>query len=199
MVSKNKDKIPIGGPPEKLESDLAQTKNLLEIFYDISTLLAIGPSLNDVLKEMFVRMSKRIDIAGLSIWLANKEKNIFDLSASYNLPEPFVALQKTGLKIDEGAPGIVFKTKKPYFMKEPFSDPYAPQRFLDLIKKINFKIESLFALPLVAQGEILGVFNVFLDERRDSVSRVEYILFYSIANQIASFIQNSRHVQELQE
>ena len=204
MTKKRKSKI----KKDALRQEAAEAKeeknaineinNLLETFYDVSDVLTLGPSLEQVLREMFVRISKRAKVFGANLWLLDGKKEFFNLAAAYGLPEPFVELcKKSPLQNAEGVPGAVLRTKKPYLMKDPHGDPAAPKRFIDLMGEKGFDIKSVFATPLIVNGEAIGSLNFFLSEQKESLSRAEYVLFYSIGNQIASFIQNSKIAEEL--
>lgn len=197
---KNKKGAPRQKPaePEGEKNSVIEINNLLETFYDVSDMLTLGPSLDQVLQEMFVRISKRTKVFGANLWLLDEKKEFFKLAAAYGLPEPFVELcKKSPLQSSEGVPGAVLRTKKPYLMRDPFGDPAAPKRFIDLMGEKGFDIKSVFATPLIVNGEAMGSLNFFLSEHKESLSRAEYVLFYSIGNQIASFIQNSKIAGEL--
>lgn len=194
-------------PEQKIKIAAAEKKvgkeevyGLLEMYYDISTLLTLGPSLTDVLEEMFEKTKKKIKVSGVLIWLLDKKKRAFELGASYGLPKTMVdifAAQK--LKYNQGTPGVVLKTKKFYLMKDIFNDPLAVPKYVETAAKSGAPIRSIVSFPLTIGGEIIGTFGFFFSEPKQSMSRVEFITFSTIANQIASFIQNSKILQELHE
>lgn len=178
---------------------LRQIEEQLDLFFRISTLLTLGPSLKDVLRGLFEKISKKMRVSSLAIWLVDEKKEFFDLAAHHLYPPVFLEeLKKSKLKSTEGGPGFAFRTKKPYLIKDIYTDPRTAKRFLEITKKEALPIRSIAFFPLMAKNETIGVFNFIFSQPRESLSRIEFIIFQTIANQIASFIQNSKIFQESQ-
>src|SRR3989344_4973987 len=179
---------------------MEEMRGLLEMYYDISTLLTLGTPLADVLEEMFEKTEKKIGISSILIWLLDKKKEFFELAASYRLPKVMIdAFTATKLKHNQGTPGVVLKTKKFFLMKDILKDPLAVPSYVETVLKSKAPIRSIVSFPLKIRNEIIGTFGFFFSEPKESISRIEFITFSTIANQIASFIQNSKTLQELRE
>ena len=87
--------------------------------------------------------------------------------------------------------GAVAKNKSPRIAlnqgrdAEFFKNPYLPG------------IQSEIALPLISQGEILGVLDI-QSQKADAFTQGNIAIFQSLANQVALSIQNTRLVEEAQ-
>lgn len=180
--------------------EIEEMRGLLEMYYDISTLLTLGTPLDEVLKEMFEKTEKKIRISSILIWLLDEKKEFFELAATYRLPKVMIdAFTATKLRYNQGTPGIVLKTKKFYLMKDILKDPLAVPKYVETVLKSNAPLRSIASFPLEIRGEVIGSFGFFFSEPKESISRVEFVTFSTIANQIASFIQNSKILRQLRE
>lgn len=173
---------------------------LLEMFYDISFLLTLGPSLDSVLQEMFKKTKEQTGISSILIWVLDQKKEFFDLAASCHLPQAMIDVFKSQrLRKDQGTPGAVLKTKKFYLMKDIFTDPRAVPLYIETILKTKIPMKSIVSFPMIIMGEKIGVLSFFFSEPKESISRIEFIIFSTIANQIASFIKNAGMLVEVKE
>ncbi|MEK9209263.1 MAG: GAF domain-containing sensor histidine kinase [Patescibacteria group bacterium] len=171
---------------------------LLEMFYDTSALLTLGPSLDDVLQEMFQKIKEQTKISSILIWLLDQKKEFFDLAASCHLPKAMIDIFKAKrLKSNQGTPSTVLKTRKFYLMKDILTDPRAVSQYVETVLKTKAPIRSIASFPMIAGGEGLGVFSFFFSGPKESISKMEFIIFSTIANQIASFIKNTEMLEEV--
>lgn len=173
---------------------------LLEMFYDISALLTLGPSLENVLQEMFKKIKEQTGISSILIWLLDQKKEFFDLAASCHLPKAMIDIFKANkLKSHQGTPGLVLKTRKFYLMEDVLTNPRAVPQYVETVLKTKAPIRSIASFPMIAGGEGIGVFSFFFSGPKKSISRIEFIIFSTIANQIASFVKNTGMLKEVKE
>lgn len=174
------------------EEDSKEMRLLLEMFYDTSALLTLGPSLENVLQKMFKKIKEQTGISSILIWLLDSKKEFFDLAASCHLPKTMIEVFRANkLKSNQGTPGLVLKTKKFYLMKDVLADPRAVPQYVETVLKTKAPIRSIASFPMIARGEGIGVFSFFFSGPKKSISRIEFIIFSTIANQIASFVKNT--------
>lgn len=173
-------------------------RSLLEMFYDISSSLTLGPTLEDVLQEMFEKIKEQTGISSILIWVLDEKKEFFDLASYCHLPQAMIDIFKARrLKRNEGTPGMVLKTKKFYLMEDILTDPYSVPKYVETVIKSKAPIRGILSFPMIIRDEAIGVFSFFFAVPRESISRIEFIIFSTIANQIASFIQNTAIVAEM--
>ncbi|MDO8639473.1 MAG: GAF domain-containing protein [bacterium] len=188
-------------PIQKIEKSkrIDEILDLLEMFYDISTLLTLGTPLDQLLRNMFEKVSVKTKIISVLVWLLDEKKEFFDLAASHNIPSPLLATMKISrMRSNEGTAGVVLRTKKFYLMKDISTDPHAKPEYQKTMKELNIPIKAVASFPMIVEREFIGVFSFFFSGTKQSISRTDFIVFSSIANQIASFVQSSRIFQELQ-
>ena len=178
------------------EKDSKEMRLLLEMFYNTSALLTLGPSLESVLQEMFKKIKEQTGISSILIWLLDQKKEFFDLAVSCHLPKAMIDIFKANrLKSNQGTPGLVLKTKKFYLMEDVLADPLAISQYVETVLKTKAPIRSIASFPMIARDEGIGVFSFFFSGPKKSISRIEFIIFSTIANQIASFIKNTEIVE----
>ena len=170
-----------------------------EIGQAASTLLDIHKPLKSVMDAM----EKRLDFNRGGIWLANGDKNrlIYNVGYGYD-PEIEELLRNTDFHLDRPrSRGVVvwaFKKQKPYLVNDIADiEKDISERSLEFIKRIG--AQSFICVPIVYEGESLGVLLVDNLLSKRPLTQSDMSLLAGVGSQIAVSIMNAMSFQKLQE
>jgi class 3 adenylate cyclase len=156
-----------------------------------------------LLKSVMDAMEKWLDFDRGGIWLANKEKThlIYNVGYGYR-PEIENLLKNNDFHLDrQHSRGVVvksFKEQKPYLVNDVTEiEKDLSKRSLEFVKKIGS--QSFICVPVIYEGESLGVLLVDNVKSKKPLSQSEMSLLMGIAPQIAISIHNAISYQRLQE
>jgi len=170
---------------------------------EIGQATSILLDIQKVLKSIMDIMEERLDFDRGGIWLANKEKTrlCYNVGYGYN-PEADGVLRKSDFHLDrprsKGPAVQAFKQQKPYLVND-ISDIERDlsKRTLSFIKSIG--AQSFICVPIIYEGESLGVLFVDNLTSKRALSQSDISLLMGIAPQIAISIHNAISYQRLQE
>lgn len=126
------------------------------------------------------------DTDSSSVYVFDQTKQNLILKAVHEAPHGLVG--RLSLKIGEGITGWVARELAPVAIeRDAFTDP----RFKKLPDLQDQHCQSFLSVPMVAQGEVIGVLNVKSSQPRAFTSRSIHLL-QSVASQAAAAVQGMR-------
>ena len=156
-----------------------------------------------LLKSVMDAMEKRLDFDRGAIWLASKEgtRLVYNTGYGYN-PEIEKLFRNTDFHLDKpGSRGVAvqaFKQQKPYLVNDVAEiEKDLSKRSLEFVKRIG--AQSFICVPIVYEGESLGVLFVDNPKSKRLLSQSDMSLLMGIAPQIAISIHNAMSYQKLEE
>jgi len=162
--------------------------------------------IQNLLKTVMEAVEKRLDFDRGGIWLASKEKTrlVYNTGYGYN-PEMEKLLRNTDFHLDRPrARGVAiqaFKQQRPFLVNDIVEiEKDLSKRSLEFVKRIG--AQSFICVPIVYEGESLGVLFVDNPKSKRPLSQSDMFLLMGIAPQIAISIHNAmiyRREQSLRE
>ena len=143
--------------------------------------------LNKLLYQILKMSQKTLQVSASSLILVDKSKNemYFKLAEG----EAGKALRTITLSIDSGIAGWVVQNAKPVITNDVTSDP----RFSDKMDKITgFVTKSLLAVPIVSEGEVIGVIEVLNKTDDTKFSKQDLEVLAAVASMSAVAINTAR-------
>jgi len=156
-----------------------------------------------LLKTVVEAMERRLDFDRGGIWLATKEKThlVYNVGYGYN-SEVRELLKNTKFHLDKphskGIAVQAFRQQRPFLVNDIAEiEKDFSKRSLEFIKNIGVK--SFICVPVIYEGESLGVLFVDNLKSKRPLSQSDMSILMGIAPQIAISIHNAMSYQELQE
>ena len=162
-------------------------QNLREIL-DLTTDLSSSLDLDTLLLKISASASKLVSAEGSAILLFDDEKRHLDFKVASGEKAPI--LSRTSLPKDTGGVAWwVAQTGEPAVVNDVGSDV----RFTKSVDKMtDFKTKSILAVPIILDGEILGVLEAVNRVSGSKFTEGDLYAFTVLANQIAIVIRNTR-------
>ncbi len=161
---------------------LNQYINLLEIARDLASTL----DLESLLSKIVLVAAELTDAEEASILLYDHKNNELRFAAASNVEEN-PELKQLVVPPDSIA-GWTALHQEPVFVPDVHED----NRFSDLVEKaIEFKTNSIIAVPLITRNQLIGVLEV-INKRQNLFSSDDLELLQTLSAQAAVAIQNSR-------
>lgn len=161
---------------------LNQYINLLEIARDLASTL----DLESLLNKIVLVAADLTDAEEASILLYDHKNNELRFAAASNVDEN-PELKHLVVPPDSIA-GWTALHQEPVFVPDVHED----NRFSDLVEKaIEFKTNSIIAVPLITRNQLIGVLEV-INKRQNLFSSDDLELLQTLSAQAAVAIQNSR-------
>ena len=167
---------------------LKNSKDQLSVLYQISRTINSTLKLDDILQTI---LDFSIKISGAdrgSIMLLDKKKHIFFIKIPYDKSEKNI--DKIIFTENENTIGWVVKNKKPLYIEDLESDKYFTK-----IKIIHRQIKQLFIIPIIVEGNVIGVINL----ENTSLTSETIELLKSFSEGAAVAINNAHLYQKIQE
>ena len=161
---------------------------LLQVAESASRLSDLDEVLTSIVR--LVPLLAGVQRCGLLIW--DPERETFIPSQSYGLaPECREAFERMELS-GESAPALelVRLDRRPLVLNVTRDHPLLPQKLLEILQCLEIVL-----LPLIAQGEFLGIMMACDIEQGHASSKRMLPLLTGITNQAATVLQNARLVQ----
>jgi class 3 adenylate cyclase len=170
-----------------------------EIGQAASMLLDIGKLLDGVIQAM----ARRLDYDRGGIWLADPERSRLVYTVGYGYSEEVErTLRRTDFRLDNdhsrGVAVQAFRHQKPFLVEDTAKiEKEISEKSLEFMKRTGTR--SFVCVPLVYEGESLGV--LFADNVRSKrpFSQSDISLLTGVATQIAISIRTAMSYQRLQE
>lgn len=174
------------------DSLLAEYDHLIEKNKQLSTLIEINTIITnslekeEVLSRILFQVKRLLNCQTSSILLVDKEINMLGF-AYLGKEEDSEALKDTKLRMGEGIAGIVWENGAPVVINDAASDP----RFSDRAdKKAKSSTYSLIAVPLIVNGEIIGVMEA-INKIDGEFTSYDLSIMQFISTQSAIAIKNA--------
>ncbi len=169
---------------EELERHLSEVSTLLTLAHQITSSL----DLNEILDRIVHILRKVFDCRACCIFLLNEESQILEIKAASGIKPKW--LKEARMKVGEGIGGKVAREAVPVYIPDSRQDP-------DFIV-FDPSVRSLFVVPLLARGKVIGTLNVD-DDKVCAFSPDEGRLLTIAAAQAAVAIENARLFESLRE
>jgi len=172
-----------------LAIDKKQKEKSLKLISEVSRLLVKERDLDYVLNEIVNVVRKLLKVDRVSLLLL--EDNHLKIRASIGIPKDIA--EKVSIKIGEGIAGHVAKTKEPLLVKDIEKD----ERFKNYRSGGKYSSNSLLSVPVLVQGELLGVLNVNNKVSGYIFNEDDMRILCVLADYAAIAIHNSRLISEI--
>lgn len=171
----------------KREYDSVVEKNKqLSTLIEINSIITNSLDKNVILGRILSQVKRLLDCETCSILLVDKEINMLGF-AYLGKAEECEALKDTKLKMGEGIAGMVWENGTPIVINDATVDP----RFSDKAdKKVKTSTSSLIAVPLIVDGEIIGVMES-INKRSGPFTEFDLHIMQFVSTQSAIAIKNA--------
>jgi two-component sensor histidine kinase len=173
---------------EQLEEQAAEVDALRRIGAAVGSAFEVDETLN-ALVEVALRLT---GTESCHIYLLNESRTELVLRAADEEARPMVG--KIRLKVGEGITGWVAREKRHVAVPR---EAYKDHRFKYFPEMREGEYESMLAVPLLHNNEVIGVINV-RTHRPHEYSRNQVRILSNIAAQVAGVIERSRRLQQLE-
>src|SRR3989344_7588803 len=140
-------------------------EDLLGRLDKITFKLRFRRTLLEALKETAPLICEAFNASALAVWFLQEDGEHLRLSFSHNLPGWFVRYFESPTNYPskgEGIIGQVLDEERPIVARNLMESKDIPEKWRSLLRKENFKIQTLISYPLFAEdGRLVGVLNVY--------------------------------------
>lgn len=173
------------------DNRLREKVEQLEALQRVNATIASSLDIEDVLEQM-ARQAAHItatDMAG--IFVLDERSNLMRMAASYNMTD---AYQGIAVPVGEGAIGLAVAERKPVVVFDAQEDPrLQAQSVARWVIEEGYR--SMFSVPVMSRGRVLGGVSVYTRERREFTSDQIHMLS-AFADDAAIAIDNARLYEE---
>ncbi len=162
----------------------------LTALHEIDRAITSALDLRTVLNVLLEKIDLALPYAATTIRLFNKGSGLLEPVACRNLDEGEWKAERW--KGGRGIPNVVFDTKAPMMALNVQADP----RMRDAAFFIRHGLVSYLGIPLIAQGQALGVIS-FYTKKEHEFSHEEIEFLTTLAEQAAIAIHNSQVHEEM--
>ncbi len=169
------------------EAEQFQDKaNSLELLYEIGSKLSIIRNEDKLLEAILTLIQQKLEVDRCSLMIIDEDKKNLQIKKAVGKYD--IDVSKVKVPIGEGIAGHVALGKLPLLIKDLSSEKHLISH---VPKKHSFRTNSLLSVPLVTEGETIGVINV--NNRKDglSFSESDMHLLSKIASEIAAILKRS--------
>jgi two-component system NtrC family sensor kinase len=167
----------------------------LELVNEVSHLISSTLDVEQIPRLLVQRTTEIFEAECGSLALLDEERGgvVFQLAYDGQGNE-LTSLKNFLMPLGEGIVGLAAQTGLPHIVNNVRSDPgWSP--VADQLT--GFKTQKIMAVPLIAEGEVLGVIEL-LNKKEGNFDRRDLQLMLLVAASAASAIQNARQYAELQ-
>lgn len=165
---------------------LIEKNKQLSTLIEINTVITNSLEKKEVLHRILFQVKRLLNCQTSSILLVDKEINMLGF-AYLGKEEDSEALKDTKLRMGEGVAGTVWENGTPIVINDASNDP----RFSDRAdKKAKSSTNSLIAVPLIVNGEIIGVMEA-INKIDGDFSEFDLSIMQFISTQSAIAIKNA--------
>lgn len=155
----------------------------LDVLGKVSSTIASDMFLDDILKIIVALTAELMGSKICSLMLINEKGDELKLIATQSLSKEYI--NKPNVKVGQSISGRAVSQKKPITVMDVKKEK--AYMFPDIAKKE--KLCSMLAIPLIARGKVIGVFNSYTSKPHKFTTR-EIKLVSAVANQAAIAINN---------
>jgi|GEM_PF-719464 len=192
-----------GNAGKDLLDEINLRYNDAQLINEIGQATCMLLDIQKLIKSVMDAMEKRLDFDRGGIWLANREKTqlAYNVGYGYNL-EIEELLRNTDFHLDrprsKGVAVLAFKQQKPFLVNDITEiEKDLSKRSLGFVEKIG--AQSFICVPVVYEGESLGILFVDNLKSKRPLSQSDMSLLMGIATQIGISIHNAMSYQKMQE
>ncbi len=158
----------------------------LELLYEIGSKLSSIRNEDKLLEAILNLIQQNLQVDRCSLMIIDEDKKSLQIKKAIGKYD--IDISKVKVPIGEGIAGHVAMGTRPLLIKDLSSERHLISH---VPKKHNFRTNSLLSVPLVSQGDVIGVINV--NNRKDGMpfSESDMDLLSKIASEIASILQRS--------
>jgi len=188
---------------EDLFGELNVRYSSTKLVQEVGEITSFKQSENEISAAVSDVMSRRLDYDRGAILLARSNKRSLFYSGGYGFTEDQIGIMNLGqFRLDksehEGILQKVFAKQKPVLIEEINTATFSPDREdLDIIRTL--KIQSMICVPIVHEGESLGVIIVDSLKSQREFREGDINILMAVASQTALNIINARSYKKLQE
>jgi signal transduction protein with GAF and PtsI domain len=173
-----------GNTPTDAEHDF------LRAFYRVVTAVNSSLQLNTVLNLVAEKVAEAMHVKACSLRLLDPATGTLTISATHGLSQHY--LQKGPVKLEKSRLDQEVLQERPVYIRNAASDPrfqYPEQARIE-------GIVSVFCVPLISKGQVLGVLRVYSSAEREFTS-FEAEFLHALASVSALAIENARLYEAL--
>ena len=158
----------------------------LELLYEIGSKLSSVRNEDDLLEAILNLIQQNLQVDRCSLMIIDEDRKYLRIKKAVGRYD--IDVTQVKVPIGEGIAGHVAMGTRPLLIKDLSSEKHLISH---VPKKHNFRTNSLLSVPLVSQGEVIGVINV--NNRKDGMpfSETDMDLLSKIATEIAVILQRS--------
>lgn len=169
-----------------LFEDLHRTHDELQVLFEAAKAVSGTLDLRTVLDNLVSVTCRALDYENGSLLMVDAASGDLVVEAAYGYQRPVVGVR---LAVGTGISGWVARTGSPLMVDDVSQDPrYA---------KLDDRVRSEMAVPLIAEGKVLGVFNVE-STRLAAFGPRDLRLLGALASYAVVAIQNARLYEQAQ-
>jgi two-component system phosphate regulon sensor histidine kinase PhoR len=151
----------------------------------ISQVFASNKSLDTTLVAIVNLVRNTLDLGRCSIMLLDRERAVLTLAAAAGIPEKF--WPDVRIPVGEGISGRVVYERKPVFVEDISTSEFAHAAHHE-----RYTTRSFISVPILARGEVVGVFNANSRAERAPLRHEDLELLVAIAGFVGLAIENVR-------
>lgn len=158
----------------------------LELLYEIGSKLSSIRDEEQLLETIMVLIEKNIHVDRCSLMILDENRKYLRIKKAFGKYD--VDIDRIKVPLGEGIAGHVAVGTRPLLIKDLASEKHLISQ---VPQKKNFRTQSLLSVPLISQGEVIGVINV--NNRKDGLpfSEADMYLLSKIASEIAAVLKRS--------
>ncbi len=158
----------------------------LSLLIEINTFITNSLEKKEVLLRILNQVKKLVNCQTCSILLVDPEINMLRF-AYLGIEEESEVLKDTKLRMGEGVAGIVWQNGTPLLINDASNDPRFSNR---ADKQAQTFTNSLIAVPLIVDGEIIGVVEA-INKIEDEFTNFDLQIMQFVSTQSAIAIKNA--------
>jgi|GEM_PF-3344352 len=158
----------------------------LELLYEIGSKLSSIRNEDKLLEAILNLIERHMQVDRCSLMIVDEERRNLRIKKAFGIHD--LDVSKVKVPIGEGIAGHVALGTRPLLIKDVSAEKHLISQ---VSQKDNFRTKSLLSVPLVSQGENIGVINV--NNRKDGMpfTNEDMELLSKIGSEIASVLQRS--------
>lgn len=178
----------------KLYATTKEHSRDLELINHISRLVSSTLDIEQIPRLLIQRTAEIFEAACGSLALIDKERQAIIFQAAYdNQGTEVKSMKDLLMPLGQGIVGLVAHTGKPYLVNDVQDDP-AWSSVVDQLT--GFQTKKVIAVPLIVEGEVLGVIEL-LNKDKDDFTNEDVRLLTLVASSTAIAVKNAQQYAAL--
>ncbi|MBI5441239.1 MAG: GAF domain-containing protein [Deltaproteobacteria bacterium] len=164
---------------------LERKTEALELLYTVSNELSQVKSEEELLDKIMTLIERRMRVDRCSLMIIDPDRKFLRIKRAFGLTE--IRPEKVKVAVGDGIAGSVAATGKPLMIRDIERETHLTRRS----SGIQYRTNSLLSVPLVAQGEVIGVINVNNKKDGHPFSDDDLGVLSAIGSEVAANLQRS--------